>query len=391
MKIKSIFLAVFFVISFFLIQSCNTTNDGIDPNNNTTSRIQLKLVDAPGDYDQVWVDIINVQYNRNDDDAGWTSFEGFPVVEGTHMIDLTELIAESTHILADEEIESGMLSKVRLVLGGNNYLILEGEDDEVGEEIPLKTPSAQQSGLKLHLDTELVAGYSYTFILDWDVQKSIVKAGNSGIYNLKPVIHVIAEANSGTLFGRIADTDETDTEPMPLEAAITLYAPGDTDFLNPGQNTSSNDEGLFMLPGVPEGDYLVRVTHDDYDDETRIVTVVNGQDTEANFLLIKSTGSISGRVADSTEESPGNLKPLGDATVKVYANTNPLGDMLDEVQTSNADDATKGTFSVENLLPGKYILKVTLDTYDEGSSGEIEVIINAETDAGTILLTKTPV
>jgi len=178
---------------------------------------------------------------------------------------------------------------------------------------------------------------------------------------------------------------------MPLEAAITLYAPGDTDFLNPGQNTSSNDEGLFMLPGVPEGDYLVRVTHDDYDDETRIVTVVNGQDTEANFLLIKSTGSISGRVADSTEESPGNLKPLGDATVKVYANTNPLGDMLDEVQTSNADDATKGTFSVENLLPGKYILKVTLDTYDEGSSGEIEVIINAETDAGTILLTKTPV
>jgi len=205
MKIKSIFLAVFFVISFFLIQSCNTTNDGIDPNNNTTSRIQLKLVDAPGDYDQVWVDIINVQYNRNDDDAGWTSFEGFPVVEGTHMIDLTELIAESTHILADEEIESGMLSKVRLVLGGNNYLILEGEDDEVGEEIPLKTPSAQQSGLKLHLDTELVAGYSYTFILDWDVQKSIVKAGNSGIYNLKPVIHVIAEANSGTLFGRIAE------------------------------------------------------------------------------------------------------------------------------------------------------------------------------------------
>ena len=53
--------------------------------------------------------------------------------------------------------------------------------------------------------------------MDWDVQKSIVKAGNSGNYNLKPVIRVTAEANSGTISGRIADSTETETVLMPID------------------------------------------------------------------------------------------------------------------------------------------------------------------------------
>ncbi|MBL4724355.1 MAG: DUF4382 domain-containing protein [Lutibacter sp.] len=385
MKIKSIILAVFsFFILVLLVQSCEN-NERIELNDNTTSRIQLKLVDAPDDnYLEVWVEIIDVQYNRNDDNSGWLSFDGYPKETGD-MVDLTSLIAGSSHILTDQEIESGMLSKIRLVLGDNNYLVIEGVD----ENVYLKTPSAQQSGLKLNLNTEIIAGYSYDFTLDWDVQKSIVKAGNSGNYNLKPVIHVMAEANSGTIFGRIADIDETGSEPMPLEALITLYDPLDTEFENPGQNTTSNDEGLFMLQGVPGGDYVLRVTHDDYDDETKHVTAVNEQNTEANFLLTKSTGSLSGRVADSTE-SEGDLKPLGGVVVNAYA----VGDTLFETilgtdTTSSVDGDTLGTFNIPGLLPGEYVLKATLDTYDEGQSGTVEALINQDVDAGTILLTLT--
>lgn len=166
MKIKSIFLGMFMIIATFLFQSCDT-NEAINSTSNT-SKIQLKLVDSEGNYDKVLVNIIDVQYNRNDDDMGWTTFEGFTLPETDdplNRIDLTELIAGNSVVLTDQDIESGMLSKIRLILGEGNAIVLEGETDE----IPLKTPSAMQSGLKLHMNTELVAGFSYTFVLDWDV------------------------------------------------------------------------------------------------------------------------------------------------------------------------------------------------------------------------------
>ncbi len=383
MKIKSFYLAVIYIISFLFIQSCNT-NEIKDSNNSTSSNIQLKLVDGPDDtYLEVWVDIIDVQYNRNDDEFGWTSFDGFPAEEGSIVIDLLTLTAGSSHILTDQEIESGMLSKVRLVLGGNNSIVIEGLE----EPIPLKTPSAQQSGLKLHLDTELVAGYSYTFILDWDVQKSIIKAGNSGIYNLKPVIRVVAEANSGTILGRIADIEETEENAMPLEALVTVYDASDDTFANPGPSTTSNNEGLFMIQGIPEGSYVLRIEKEIYDiSDSDIITVVNGQDSDVGtFFLTKSTGGIIGRVKDLTETDT-EAKPITGATVAVYS-------VIDSVETFIINTTTddNGDFNILDLLPGDYILKVTMEGYDEISSGTILVEVNMDTSAGTILMTLSPV
>jgi hypothetical protein len=171
MKLRNLFLVaiIFATLSFV---SC----DNNDSNAENTSSIQLKLVDAEGEYEKVLVNIIDVQYNRNDGDSGWTSFEGFTLPntdDPLNRVDLTELVAGNTLILTDEDIESGMLNQIRLILGEGNAVVLDGETTE----IPLSTPSAMQSGLKLHLNTTFEPGFSYTFILDWDVQKSIVKAG----------------------------------------------------------------------------------------------------------------------------------------------------------------------------------------------------------------------
>ena len=137
--IKTLVIALT-VISFIFNYSCsnNKTED--------TARIQLKLVDAPGDYLEVNVEIIDIQYNTGDEDQGWMSFtseNGYPI-----NVDLTELIAGNSLLLTDELIPSGMLKQVRLVLSENNTLRIEGEEDL----IPLNTPSAQQSGLKLHIN-----------------------------------------------------------------------------------------------------------------------------------------------------------------------------------------------------------------------------------------------
>jgi hypothetical protein len=283
MKLRNLFLVamIFATLSFV---SC----DNNDSNDVNTSSIQLKLVDAEGEYEKVLVNIIDVQYNRNDGDSGWISFEGFTLPntdDPLNRVDLTELVAGNTLVLTDEDIESGMLNQIRLILGEGNAIVLDGETTE----IPLSTPSAMQSGLKLHLNTTLEPGFSYTFILDWDVQKSIVKAGASGNYNLKPVIRAIAEVNSGTILGRVADAEETETVLMPLDnATIYLFDETDTTFLSSIATTYSNDDGLFILQGLPEGNYLLKIEKSDYTpfSSTVPIEVTKGLETNVGTILM---------------------------------------------------------------------------------------------------------
>ena len=286
MKLSNLFLVAILFATLSFVGCDNNSSNG-----ENTSSIQLKLVDAEGEYEKVLVNIIDVQYNRNDGDSGWISFEGFTLPntdDPLNRVDLTELVAGNTLVLTDEEIESGMLNQIRLVLGEGNAVVLDGETSE----IPLSTPSAMQSGLKLHLDTTLEPGFSYTFILDWDVQKSIVKAGNSGSYNLKPVIRVIAEVNSGTILGRVADVTETETVLMPVEnATVYVFNATDVTFLTPIASTFTNNEGRFVLQGLPEGNYLLKIEKSDYTVlTTTIPTVVTkGQDTNLGTILITKT------------------------------------------------------------------------------------------------------
>ena len=64
--------------------------------------------------------------------------------------------------------------------------------------IPLTTPSAQQSGLKLNAKPfDVAEGQTVELVLDFDAARSVVRAGNSGKYLLKPVITVIAVLDAG--------------------------------------------------------------------------------------------------------------------------------------------------------------------------------------------------
>jgi len=235
--------------SFAVFQSCN--NDDSD----NTARVQLKLVDEPGDYLEVNVEIIDIQYNSSESEEGWTSFD----IENPISVDLTELIAGNSLLLVDQIIPSGMLKQIRLVLSDNNTLVIEAEGGEAGEPIHLDTPSAQQSGLKLNLNEELIGGFSYTFILDWVVQESVVEAGNSGMYNLKPVIKVNAEVNSGSISGVVIET--IDEVPVAIEnVTVEVYTQDDVLV----SDTLTDESGNFLFQGLGEGSYKIKITLEGY-------------------------------------------------------------------------------------------------------------------------------
>ncbi len=279
MMLKKIyFVAIAAMVGMLGFQSCNNDDDS-----NNTARVQLKLVDAPGDYLEVNVEIVDIQYNNSESEAGWTSF-GKPEDYSIN-VDLTTLIAGNSFLLADQIIPSGMLKQIRLVLGDGNTLKIDGQADMMA----LNTPSAMQSGLKLNMNTTLEPGFSYTFILDWDVQKSVVMAGNSGMYNLKPVIRVNAEVNSGSIAGNLTGEVLIDGSSVfnPLEnISIEVYTALGVYVTESGTNAA----GDFLIHGLASGDYKLKIVnleaYDDYESDMISVTVGAVNTVEPIVLVI---------------------------------------------------------------------------------------------------------
>lgn len=249
------------VLATVFFKACSS-DDG--NNQDQTSRIMVSLTDAPGDFDNVYVDVqdVVVKYSDSDNEVSLGQINA-------GIYDLLELTGGLSVLLADEEIPSGQISQMRLVLGSENSIVVDGET------FPLQTPSAQQSGLKLNINQTLEAGILYEFILDFDVEESIVIQGN-GSYLLKPVIRASTVAESGSISGTV----------LPLGIQVLVTASNEVETIS----AYTNAEGNFVLHGVPEGTYTVTIEPEVSSGfEIMVVenvVVVNGEITNLGSLTL---------------------------------------------------------------------------------------------------------
>ncbi|WP_298528644.1 DUF4382 domain-containing protein [uncultured Christiangramia sp.] len=244
---KSLLVAT--LISVGLV-SCN--DDDSDGSSSEMANLSIRMTDAPGDYDAVFIDVqgIEIQLEADDDldatdDDGTEGSEWVTVEDvNTGIYDLLELTGGVSQLLADTEIEAGYVGQMRLILGPDNTVVVDGETKA------LNTPSAQQSGLKLQLNQRLEGGENYAFLLDFDVEQSIVETGNGG-YNLKPVIRLSAEANAGMVVGTTVVPAALSSD---VQSLVVLTGNGIT------VSAYTNNDGDFALNGVPAGTYDVKIT-----------------------------------------------------------------------------------------------------------------------------------
>jgi hypothetical protein len=225
----------FFVSSVLVFSSCSkkeTIKDG-------KARMQIFLTDDPGNYDAVYIDIQDIKVNYSSDTStGWVSLPG--VHRGTY--DILQLVNDKDTLLTDAELNTGKIEQIRLILGPNNFVRVNGQD------IPLQTPSAQQSGLKLNIHQQIDGGIVYKLLLDFDASRSIVQTGN-GKYILKPVIRTTLQAIGGSIKGYV----------LPNSFPSAVYAIQGTDTIA-GTYTSA---GNFLLKGLNAGVYNISIVPSD--------------------------------------------------------------------------------------------------------------------------------
>jgi hypothetical protein len=204
-------------------------------NDDQTAKLEVRLTDAPGDYEEVNIDIQSVEVHTSDGNqtSGWTTLD---VESGVYNI--LELTDGLDTLLATAELPAGKISQIRLILGENNSVKVGGETKD------LFTPSAQQSGLKLNLNAVLTEGITYTITLDFDAARSIVKRGN-GTFSLKPVIRVLEEATAGAIGGAVT----------PIESAPAVFAIQGMDTVATAYTDTTT--GKFLLRALPAGSYTV--------------------------------------------------------------------------------------------------------------------------------------
>jgi hypothetical protein len=279
---------IFYVSGFFMVTLiCLLFANCSDNDASGTSRVTVRMVDAPGDYDEVNVEVLDVLIKSNsdtDDSQGWVSIGDKAQVGENKIYNLLDLTGGVNALLADNLVPSGNLGQIRLLLGDENTLV-KGD-----MSYPLKTPSAQQSGLKLKVNQTLEAGKSYEFLLDFDVEHSVVKAGNSGIYNLHPVIRVSTKENTGGIKGKVV----IGTPAAKPGFAVSVSIPVEGGTIETAMNA---DTGEFLLAGVPPGTYTVTLTPDPNSTTPQLyavktienVVVVNGVITDIGIqsLVLK--------------------------------------------------------------------------------------------------------
>jgi len=213
-------------VAVFLLAACS--------DDSKNARLEVRLTDAPGDYEEVNIDIqgVEIHSNSGDQNGGWKSLD---IEAGVY--NLLELTNGLDTLLGAIELPAGRVSQIRLVLGNNNTIKVDGET------FNLSTPSAQQSGLKLNLQANLTEGITYRILLDFDVARSVVQTGND-TYKLKPVIRAISEATSGAIKGSVSI----------VEASPAVYVINGTDTVG---TSFADDAGKFLVKGIPAGTYTV--------------------------------------------------------------------------------------------------------------------------------------
>jgi hypothetical protein len=364
MKIKQLFLSSAMMSLLSIVTGCGSGGGGADSSSGGSGTLSLALQDAFSEsYKAVYVTIKEVQVCKGsnpNNDCDWQV-----VATPGKTYNLLDLVNGVREQLGIAELEAGSYTQMRLIIGSThdnginllnqfhpfaNYVII-NSSNEIHE---LKIPSGFQTGIKIVHGFVIEENATTELVLDFDASKSVVRAGASGNWLLKPTIKVleIREGSivSGTVF---EDIGGSVPNPSPLKEALVSAQQIPSDNPEVIASTISDEDGnyaLFINPGT----YNIVGSKTGFDPACLQITTEAGVTYPGtNLILIgpKPIGIVTGTVSVT------NGDPDQPVTIS-FRKTLPCGSESVVVEVKSVNLANGGTYS-EELTSGDYTVRAS--------------------------------
>ena len=327
MKTFKLFGWLFIASSFLIMAACS--GGGSSGGSVETGTLSLSMTDASSsDYKAVFVTIDEVQVHlggNGNSPNNWKSVD-MPITPLTvNLFDLVNGVREDLGLV---DLDAGPYTQMRLIIGEiqnpdyhpfANYVITNTDPPVVHE---MKIPSGDKTGIKVVKGFTIYADERTELIFDFDATRSVVQAGSSGQWLLKPTIKVVEVEGYAIIEGRV--TDDNTTEPSGLNGVLvtvqkynaTAVDPKDeveivastlTDSIETSGGSEDGHFKLFVKPlGESEHYYLVAYTDGRSPDSLMITDLGEGA-TEIleDDLILSGTGvgTVGGDVVINGEDN----------------------------------------------------------------------------------------
>ena len=379
-------------LAVLTITACSSGGGGGSDGSNMGA-LALSLQDAFTDsYQAVYVtiNVVQVHLSGGEDDNGNWKVVAYPY----KTYNLLELVNGVREELGLADLQTGHYTQMRLIIGEApdsglnifselhpfaNYVIL--SDDTVHE---LKVPSGYQTGIKIVKGFDIGLNQTTELVLDFDASRSVVKAGDSGKWLLKPTIKVL-EVDDYSIIRGIVSEDGTGA---PIEGALVSAqmfdggAADEADEVVVQAATITDETGAYSL-FVEPGTYNIVAYTGGYQSACLSVMTNPGDSlVDIDFVLLPDpSGTVEGFVTipgDSDEQ----FATLSFRQVLSCG----TGDATGEVKSFNV---MKSVVFSESLPPGDY--RVVVSSYQMVTAAiDMSVASGAITDLGEIVLTESP-
>ncbi|ALC17375.1 hypothetical protein DSOUD_2623 [Desulfuromonas soudanensis] len=366
----------------FLLAACG----GNSSSGTTYGTLSTSLTDSTTDeYQAVYVTVTRVEVHH-DGDGTWET-----VATPDKTYNLLELVNGIRTTLGVSSLATGHYTQMRLIIGkipetGMNILGMTHPHanyaiDQAGLVHDMKVPSGTNSGLKIVNGFDIHENRTTELLLDFDAMRSVVKAGSSGQYLLKPTIKVLHAANYASAFGTVTDEGSALQAGALVTAQVTAPAAPDVKdrvVIAAGTVTADNGEYAVFLES---GDYNLVVFQTGYLPACTAVTLTAGSAIMVDFTLAAPAtppGNISGTLTlasaaadtyatidirrqitcvDAMEATTITVKSLNIGHGGAYSVDLPAGDY--QVVTSSLNGATR-TEPVTIVSGGSLVLDIAI-------------------------------
>ena len=234
-----------------------------------TGPLTVQLTDAPFPFSEVSsvsVYIVRVEAksaNVSDSEAEDSASNGWKTIATPNAaINLLDLGGGKTTTLGTTTLPTGLYRSFRLIIDPSKSEVTLKD----GTHPDVKWPSADKSGIKIHLDQPIeVVAAGTIMLVDFDVGRSFHMRGNSISQNgliFNPVVRAVAPDVSGSVSGSVR-ADNTSGAGIP-DATVEVLKAGtlltDTNPANIVRSGVTDASGNFKISFLAPGTYVLRAT-----------------------------------------------------------------------------------------------------------------------------------